>query len=202
MLDNRFVEEYKKIKPSDELKTQILYRVIEAEAKREKKPFYLRMRPMLSGALACVLLVCCLTVIPFDPLEAGDISVSYAQTGEFIAPSSTVSRAYELAAHSDMYYEYDELENGCKGAEFTFTFGGNTEISTEFGNIYQKNADGTYKELGQKTRIDGDATIFWAMPENDADGECVMTIKNRSSELKLSLERFNGEYKANLVLAE
>ena len=202
MLDNRFVEEYKKIKPTDELKTRILYSVIEAEAKSERKPFYLRMRPVLSGALACVLLVCCLTVIPFDPLEAGDVSVSYAQTGEFIAPSSGVSRAYELAAHSDMYYEYDELENGCMGAEFTFTFGGNTEIKTEYGSIYLKNADGTYKELGQKTKIDGNATVFWAMPEGDSDGDCVMTIKNRSGEVKLSLERFDGEYKANLVLAE
>lgn len=202
MLDNRFVEEYKKIKPTDELKTRILCSIIEAEAKSERKPFYLRMRPMLSGALACVLLVCCLTVIPFDPLGAGDVSVSYAQTGEFVATSSTVSRAYELAAHSGMYYEYDELQNGCKGAEFTFEFGGNTELKTEYGSIYLKNADGTYKELGQKTRIGGIATLFWAMPENEYDGECVMTIKNRSGELRLSLELLDGEYKANLVLAE
>ena len=40
------------------------------------------------------------------------------------------------------------------------------------------------------------------MPEEGNDGECVMTIKNRSGELKLSLERLDGEYKANLVLAE
>lgn len=202
MLDNRFVEDYKKIKPTDELKTRIFYSVTEAKAKRQKTPFYLRMRPVLSGALACVLLVYCLTVIPFDPLEAGDVSVSYAQTGEFIAPSSKVSRVYEIAAYDGMYYEYDELKNGCKGAEFTFAFGGNTELVTEYGSIYLKNADGEYKELGQKTRIDGTVTLFWAMPEEGNDGECVMTIKNRSGELKLSLERLDGEYKANLVLAE
>lgn len=202
MLDKRFVEDYKKIKPTDELKTRILYGIIEAEAKNERKPFYLRMRPVLSGALACVFLVCCLTVIPFEPLEAGNVSVAYAQTGEFIAPSSTLSRAYELAAHDGVYYEYGELQNGCKGAEFTFEFGGNTEVSTECGSIYLKNADGSYEELGKKTRIDGNVTLFWAMPEEDNGGECVMTVKNRSYKLKLSLERFDGEYKANLVLAE
>ena len=201
MLDNKYIEEYKKIKPTDELKTRILCSIIEADAKREEKSFYLRMRPVLSGALACVLLVCCLTVMPFDPLEAGNVSVSYAQTGEFVAPSSALSRAYELASHGDVYYDYAE-QSGYNGAEFTFELEGNTEISTDYGSIYLKNADGSYEELGEKTRIDGSVTIFWAMPKEDNGGECVMTIKNRSYELKLSLEGFDGKYKANLVLAE
>jgi len=201
MLDKRFVEEYKKIKPTDELKTRILYSVIEAEAKSERKPFYLRLRPMLSGALACVFLICCLTVIPFQPLEEGNVSVSYAQTGEFLAPTSMVSRAYELAAYSGEYYEYDALEDGRKGAEFTFEFGGKTEVSTESGVIYLKNSDGTYKKLGKDARIEGTATLFWDIPE-ESDDLCVMNIKNRSGEMLLSLERLEGEYKANLVIAE
>ena len=202
MLDKKFVEEYKKIKPTDELKTRILYSVIEAEAKTERKPFYLRVRPMLSGALACVLLVCCLAVIPFDFLEAGNVSVSYAQTGEFITPSSGLSRNYGIAMLSDTHYEYDELPNGCKGAEFTFEFEGKTEIKTEHGSIYLKNADGTYKELGNKTRIEGNVTLFWAIPTENTDEECVMAIKNRSAEMTLSLEGVDDGYKANLALTE
>ena len=141
MLNDKFVEEYKKIKPTDELKTRILYSVIEAEQKNERKAWYLRMRPVLSGALACVLLVCCITIAPLDFLEVGDISVAYAQSGEFIAPSSSVSRSYGISMCSDVYYEYDRLPNGCKGAEFTLQLGGNTKISTEYGSLYQKNED-------------------------------------------------------------
>ena len=202
MLDNKFVEEYKKIKPTDELKTRIFYSVVEAEQKNERKAWYLRMRPVLSGALACVLLVCCITFIPFDFLETGDISVAYAQSGEFIAPSSSVGRSYGISMCSDVYYEYDKMPNGCKGAEFTFELGGNTKISTEYGCLYLKNGDGTYEKLGQSAKVDGVVTLFWEMPTEELDKECLLTLKNRSGMLNLSLERFEEEYKANLVLAE
>lgn len=201
MLDKRFVDEYNKIKPTDELKTRIFYSVNEVSAKRESKSLHLRLRPLLSGALACVLLVCCLAAIPMDPLGEGDVSVLYAQTGEFIAPASSMSRSYGISVVSERYYEYVELPDGRKGAEFTFEFGGNTQLKTDYGSIFLKNAYGSYDELGTKTRIDGVVTVLWVMPENE-DGECVMTVKNRSGELRLSLETVDGSYKANLALAE
>ena len=202
MLENKFVDEYKKIKPSDELKTRIFYSVVEAEAKREKRPLYLRLRPALSCALACVVLLCCMAVIPFEHLEEGDVSVFYAQSGEFIAPSHPMGRSYGIALCDDTYYEYAQMPNGCTGAEFTFEFGGKTELKTDFGSIYQKNADGSYSELGNKTRVDGSVTVFWAMPEGESLGKAVLTIKNRSGEMSLSLETLDGAYKANLALTE
>ena len=202
MIENKFVDEYKKIKPSDELKTRIFYSVVEAEAKREKRPLYLRLRPALSCALACVVLLCCMAVIPFEHLEEGDVSVFYAQSGEFIAPSHPTGRSYGIALCDDTYYEYAQMPNGCMGAEFTFEFGGKTELKTDFGSIYQKNADGSYSELGNKTRVDGSVTDFWAMPEGESLGEAVLTIKNRSGEMRLSLETLDGAYKANLALTE
>ena len=192
MLDNKFVEEYKKIKPTDELKTRIFYSVVEAEQKSSRK----------ACALACMLHVCCITFIPFDFLETGDISVAYAQSGEFIAPSSSVGRSYGISMCSDVYYEYDKRPNGCKGAEFTFELGGNTKISTEYGCLYLKNGDGTYEKLGQSAKVDGVVTLFWEMPTEELDKECLLILKNRSGMLNLSLERFEEEYKANLVLAE
>ena len=202
MLENKFVDEYKKIKPSDELKTRIFYSVLEAEAKREKRPLYLRLRPVLSGALACVVLLCCMAVIPFEHLEEGDVSVFYAQSGEFIAPSHPMGRSYGIALCDDTYYEYAQMPNGCTGAEFTFEFGGKTQLKTDFGSIYQKNADGSYSELGEKTRLDGSVTVFWAMPTGDSLDEAILTIKNRSGEMRLSLEALDGAYKANLALTE
>ena len=202
MLENKFVDEYKKIKPSDELKTRIFYSVLEAEAKREKRPLYLRLRPVLSGALACVVLLCCMAVIPFEHLEEGDVSVFYAQSGEFIAPSHPMGRSYGIALCDDTYYEYAQMPNGCTGAEFTFEFGGKTQLKTDFGSIYQKNADGSYSELGEKTRLDGSVTVFWAMPEGESLDEAILTIKNRSGEMRLSLEALDGAYKANLALTE
>lgn len=201
MLDKRFVEEYKKIKPDDGLKTRIMCNVASVAKTPARKPLYVSLRPVLSGALACVLALCFLTFIPFDPLQEGDVSVAYAQTGEFIAPLS-LSRSYGIAMCDNMLYEYSRLPDGKEGAEFTFEFGGKTELKTEYGSIYQKNDDGSYTELGNKTKIDGTVTLFWVMPDGENDGECVMTIRNRSGELNLSLERFDGEYKANLVLAE
>ena len=169
MLENKFVDEYKKIKPSDELKTRIFYSVLEAEAKREKRPLYLRLRPVLSGALACVVLLCCMAVIPFEHLEEGDVSVFYAQSGEFIAPSHPMGRSYGIALCDDTYYEYAQMPNGCTGAEFTFEFGGKTQLKTDFGSIYQKNADGSYSELGEKTRLDLDGMFvaIGQVPENE-----------------------------------
>ena len=202
MLENKFVDEYKKIKPSDELKTRIFYSVLEAEAKREKRPLYLRLRPVLSGALACVVLLCCMAVIPFEHLEEGDVSVFYAQSGEFIAPSHPMGRSYGIALCDDTYYEYAQMPNGCTGAEFTFEFGGKTQLKTDFGSIYQKNADGSYSELGEKTRLDGSVTVFWAMPTGESLDEAILTIKNRSGEMRLSLEALDGAYKANLALTE
>lgn len=202
MLDKKFVDEYKKIKPTDDLKNRIFYSVLAAEEKPRRKPLYIRMRPVLSGALACVLLVCCLTVLPFDLLENGNISVAYANSGELIAPSSLESRVLTIAAYDNEYYEYDELPNGCVGAEFTFEFEGKTEVKTEYGSVYIKNADGSYEDIGQKTRIDGNVTLFWAMPAAEDGAESVMTVKNRSGEWTLILERADGEYKANLVTAE
>ena len=201
MLNEKFVEEYKKIKPTDELKNRIFYSVAAIEEKKQKKPFYLRMTPVLSGALACVLLVCCLNLFPFDFLEAGDVSVSYAQSGELIAPLSMTSRGYDIAMCDNAYYQYDELPNGSKGAEFTFEFEGKTEIKTEQGSFYLKNKDGSYEELGQKARIDGAVILFWAMPGAE-NGECAMSLKNRSGEWTLSVERLSAEYKANLIKAE
>ena len=202
MLENKFVDEYKKIKPSDELKTRIFYSVLEAEAKREKRPLYLRLRPVLSGALACVVLLCCMAVIPFEHLEEGDVSVFYAQSGEIIAPSHPMGRSYGIALCDDTYYEYAQMPNGCTGAEFTFEFGGKTQLKTDFGSIYQKNADGSYSELGEKTRLDGSVTVFWAMPTGESLDEAILTIKNRSGEMRLSLEALDGAYKANLALTE
>ena len=202
MLENKFVDEYKKIKPSDELKTRIFYSVLEAEAKREKRPLYLRLRPVLSGALACVVLLCCMAVIPFEHLEEGDVSVFYAQSCEFIAPSHPMGRSYGIALCDDTYYEYAQMPNGCTGAEFTFEFGGKTQLKTDFGSIYQKNADGSYSELGEKTRLDGSVTVFWAMPTGESLDEAILTIKNRSGEMRLSLEALDGAYKANLALTE
>ena len=202
MLENKFVDEYQKIKPSDELKTRIFYSVLEAEAKREKRPLYLRLRPVLSGALACVVLLCCMAVIPFEHLEEGDVSVFYAQSGEFIAPSHPMGRSYGIALCDDTYYEYAQMPNGCTGAEFTFEFGGKTQLKTDFGSIYQKNADGSYSELGEKTRLDGSVTVFWAMPTGESLDEAILTIKNRSGEMRLSLEALDGAYKANLALTE
>lgn len=202
MLDKKFVDEYKKIKPTDDLKNRIFYSVLAAEEKPRRKPLYIRMRPVLSGALACVLLVCCLTVLPFDILENGNVSVAYAKSGELIAPSSLESRVLTIAAYDNEHYEYDELPNGCVGAEFTFEFEGKTEVKTECGSVYIKNADGSYEDIGQKTRIDGNVTLFWAMPAAESNAESVMTIKNRSGEWMLVLEHADGEYKANLVTAE
>lgn len=202
MLDKKFVDEYRKIKPTDDLKNRIFYSVLAAEEKPRKKPLYVLMRPVLSGALACVLLVCCLTVLPFDFLESGNMSVAYAKSGELIVPSSLESRVLTIAAYDDQYYEYDELPNGCVGAEFTFEFEGKTEVKTEYGSVYIKNADGSYEDIGQKTRIDGNVTLFWAMPAAEDSAKSVMTIKNRSGEWTLILERTEGKYKANLVTAE
>ena len=202
MLDRKFVDEYKKIQPTDELKNRIFYSVLEAEEKKQRKPLYIRMRPVLSGALVCVLLVCCLTVLPFDFLENGNLSVAYSQSGELIAPSSHESRVLTIADHDNEYYKYDELPNGCVGAEFTFEFEGKTEIKTDYGSVYIKNADGSYEEIGQKTRIDGKATLFWSLPQNTEGGEPVMTLKNRSGEWSLMLDCSVGGYTATLIEAE
>ena len=202
MQKDKFVEEYQKIKPTAELKNRIFYSINEVEAKRETKPFYLRMRPALSCALACVLLICCFTVIPFEPLEEGNVSVFYAQTGEFLTPSSVMSRSYGIAACDNTYYEYITLPDGGRGAEFTFEFEGKTRLEANVGELYLKNSYGSYEALGNKTRIEGNVTLLWKIP-TDTDGtECVMNIKNRSFEMLLTLEAVDGSYKANLTLAE
>ena len=143
-----------------------------------------------------------MAVIPFEHLEEGDVSVFYAQSGEFIAPSHPMGRSYGIALCDDTYYEYAQMPNGCTGAEFTFEFGGKTQLKTDFGSIYQKNADGSYSELGEKTRLDGSVTVFWAMPTGESLDEAILTIKNRSGEMRLSLEALDGAYKANLALTE
>lgn len=202
MLDKKFVDEYKKIKPTDDLKNRIFCSVLAAEEKPRRKPLYIRMRPVLSGALACVLLVCCLTVLPFDILENGNVSVAYAKSGELIAPSSLESRVLTIVAYDNEHYEYDELPNGCVGAEFTFEFEGKTEVKTEYGSVYIKNADGSYEDIGQKTRIDGNVTLFWSLPQNGEGGESVMTLKNRFGEWSLMLDCIDGGYTATLIEAE
>ena len=202
MLDRNLVNEYKKIKPSDGFRDRLAYRIAAESERSARKPLYIRLRPVLSGALACMLLVCCISVISLGGLENGNVSVAYAQTGEFITPSSLQSRVLTIAEASYDFYKYSTMPNGCVGAEFTFELDGRTEIKTEYGSVYIKTADGSYEEIGEKTRMDGNVTLFWAMPEGENDGECVMTIKNRSGKLLLSLERYAEEYKANLVLAE
>lgn len=200
MLDKKIAEEYKKIKPDDGLKSRIMYNVATVAETSRKVPFYVRIKPVLSGALVCMLIFCCLTVANFDFLGSGDVSVAYAQTGEVMAVSS-VGRSAGIAVYSTQY-NYDRLPNGTAGAEFTFEFGGKTELKTECGSLYLKNEDGTYKELGQKAKIDGTVTVFWTLPEEMADEECVVTIKNRSSKLKLVIECFDCGYRADLVSAE
>lgn len=202
MLDRNVVNEYKKIKPSDGFKDRVAYRVAAQSEQKARKPLYIRMRPVLSGALMCVLLVCCLSVLPFNWLEDGNVSVAYAQTGEFITPSSPKSRVLTIAEFDYDYYEYAVMPNGCVGAEFTFEFDGKTEIKTEYGSVYIKNADGSYEDIGKKARLEGLVTLFWAMPEGETAGDSIMTVKNRSGEMQLILERTAEEYKANLVLAE
>lgn len=202
MLDRELVNEYKKIKPSDGFKDRLAYRIAAETDRSARKPLYLRMRPVLSGALACVLLVCCLSVLPFNMLEDGNISVAYAQTGETITPASLESRVLSIAEFDYDYCEYSKLPDGRLGAEFTFEFDGKTEIKTEYGSVYMKNAYGSYEDIGNKARMEGNVTLLWAMPEGETAGESVMTIKNRSGEMSLILERTAEEYKANLVLAE
>ena len=200
-MDKKFVEDYKKIKPTDALKARIMCEIAIADTKSEKVPFYKMMKPLLSGALACVLLIACFTVIPLDMLGNGEVSVSYTQSGETIAPTAMENRAYTISAF-DSGYEYDRLPSGLYGAELTFDFEGKTEIKTDFGSVYKKNADGSYEQIDLKSRIEGNVTIFWAMPENGADGESVMTLKNRDGEWILALERYVDTYKANLIKAE
>ena len=202
MLDRDLVSEYKKIKPSDGFKDRVAYKIAAETERSSRKPLYRRMRPVLSGALACVLLGCCLSVLPFNTLDYGNVSVAYAQTGELITPSSPESRMLALVGYDHNYYSYSELYDGCVGAEFTFDFEGKTEIKTEYGSVYVKNADGSYEDIGNEARMEGLVTLFWAMPKGETAGDSIMTIKNRSSEMLLILERAAEGYKANLVLAE
>ena len=200
-MDKRFVDDYKKIKPTESLKARIMCEIAMAETESEKLPFYKRIKPLMSGALACVLLIACLAVFPLEMLGSGDVSVAYTQSGETVAPVS-VNRAYTISAMDNEAYEYDRLPNGLYGAEFTFDFEGKTEIETEFGSVYKKNADGTYEQIASKSRFEGNVTLFWAMPETQADDESVMIIKNRSGKWTLALERYVDAYKANLIQAE
>ncbi len=202
MLDRNVVNEYKKIKPTDGFKDRLAYRVAAVSEQRARRSVYARIRPVLSGAVACMLLVCCLSFLPFGGLEDGNVSVAYAQTGEFITPSSLQSRVLTVAEQSYEYYEYATMPNGCVGAEFTFEFDGKTEIKTESGSIYVKNADGSYEDIGKKARMEGLVTLFWEIPQGESAGESIMTIKNRSGEMLLVVECFAEEYRANLVLAE
>ena len=200
-MDKKFVEDYKKIKPTDALKSRIMCEIAIAQTQSEKTPFYKLIKPVLSGALACVLLIACFTVIPLDMLGNGEVSVSYTQSGEVISPTSA-GRAYVISAMRDDVYEYDTLPDGLYGAEFTFDFEGKTEIETDFGSVYKKNADGNYEKINSKSRIEGNVTIFWAMPEDEADGESFMALKNRDGKWLLALERYVDAYKANFIRTE
>jgi hypothetical protein len=200
-MDKRFVDDYKKIKPTADLKPRIMCEILKAEAKDIKTPFYKRMKPILSGALACFVLIACISVIPMNMLGSGDVSVTYARSGELVAPVST-SRAFSIAAYDESGCDYSEINGGLRGAEFTFDFEGKTELKTEFGSVYKKNADGTYEKIDSKTRFDGEVTIFWAMPDDTEDKESVMTLKNRSGEWLLALERNVDTYKANFIKTE
>ena len=198
--DKRFVEEYKKIKPSENLKARIMIGITEAQS--EKAPLYKRLKPLMSGMLACLVLVVCVAVMPMDMLGKGQVSVAYTQSGEVIAPASVEGRAYAIAAYEETLYPYTELPDGLYGAEFTFDFEGKTEINTEFGSVYLRNADGEYEKIESGSRIDKEATIFWAMPNEEFDGFSVMTLKNRTGEWMLVLEPYVDAYKANFFRTE
>ncbi len=194
MLDNRFVEEYRKIKPTEELKARILESTKEAKTPA-RKPLYKRLKPVLSGAVACALLVLCITVMPLELLGGGDVSVMYSQSGELIAPSSA---EFRIAPMADMEYEYGELD-GSKGAEFTFLLDGKTEFNTDFGTVYTIDADGSQRELGNKFRIDGSVKLFWAIPDGDEVYGGAMSMRNRDGEWVLSLSLADGGYTADLI---
>lgn len=194
MLDNGFVEEYRKIKPTNELKDRIYESIKEAKAP-SRKPLYQRLKPMLSGAVACALLVLCILVMPIEPLGGGDVNVMYSQSGESIALSSAESRVAPMA---EVDYEYGEL-GGYKGAEFTFLLEGKTEFSTDFGTVYTVDADGNQMELGNKFKIDGSVELFWAIPDGNEVYGGAMSIKNRDGEWVLNLSLTDGGYTADLI---
>lgn len=194
MLDNGFIEEYRKIKPTNELKARIYESVAEAKAS-SRKPLYQRSKPVLSGVVACALLVLCILVMPIEHLGGGEVSVMYSQSGESIAPSSAVFRVAPMA---DVEYEYGELD-GCKGAEFTFLLDGKTKFSTDFGTVYKVDADGNYSELGNKFKIDGGIKLFWTVPEGEDVYGGAMSIKNRDGEWVLNLSLTDGGYTADFI---
>ena len=194
MLENKFVEEYRKIRPTEELKARIYESIGEASASA-RKPLYMRLKPVLSGAVACALLVLCITVMPTELFGGNDISVMYSQSGEEIAPLSVTARVAPMA---DIGYEYGEWD-GYKGAEFTFLLDGKTEFVTDFGTVYMTEADGSQKLLGNKFKIDGSVKLFWAIPEGEENSVGAMSIKNRDGEWTLNLTAGDGEYTADLI---
>ena len=205
MTDRRIVDEYKKIKPTPELKNRILCEVLAKESEKTAKPFWKRMMPVMSGALACLLLVMCLNVIPLggsiDPnsqLGYGVFSVAYVDGTEIMPSSNT----YALAKLIEDGYEFSQRTDGKIGAEFTFEFEGKTRIDTKYGFVYEKTEDGKYNLLPADSVLEGTVTLFWEMPDGESDEECVMTLVNRSGEWRLGLELFPYGYKANLVSAE
>jgi len=202
--DKRIVDEYKKIKPASELKNRIMCEVLALETAKIQKPFWLRMKPVMSGALACLALVLCLTVIPFnnavepsEQLGYGAFTVAYAD-GTEIMPSGP----YAMVKMADDYYEYQQTENGEACAELSFNFEGKTRVNAEYGSLYKKTADGKYEPITSNAILEGDVTLLWELPGGEFDEACVMTLINRSGEWNLGLELFPEGYKANLVKAE
>lgn len=202
MTEKRIVDEYNKIKPDADLKNRIMCEVLALESEKTRKPFFRFMKPLVSGALACLVFVLCLTVIPFnntvDPngeLGYGAFSVAYNDGVEIVPTSNT----YALAKLSDDYYEYDTGADGKTGAEFTFNFEGKTCVDTDYGLVYEKTEDGKYDLLPSNAVLDGEVTLFWEMPDGETDEACVMTLVNQSGKWMLALELFPDGYKANLL---
>lgn len=199
MFDQKTVDAYKRIKPSDGLRD----RVLSAKPETAAKPATILTLKRYASLAACIALVVIIGLAAGRGLSDTPLTVSLADgtalSGEAVSVhpvTTSYTAAARIALHTGddtVTYPAPASADDCFFLELTSKT--TAVVRTEAGSVFMYDEDaGNYLEYTYDAYFEGKAKIYWHIPETEVGESHVLTVADRDSETQITLTKTESGY--------
>ena len=197
MFDQKTVEAYKRIKPSDELREQIL------NAKPEQRPATILTLKRYASLAACIALVVIVGLIAGRGFADGSLTVTLADGTALSAEAVNVypvtasyTGAARIAMHTgDDTPVYPAPANADDCFYLEVSSNKTAVIKATSGNIFMYDENlGNYLEYTYDAYFEGKAKIYWHITDMEVGESQFLTVSGGSKETHIILTKTEGGF--------